>query len=267
MPVIKNLIIGNKTWSCRLFMLFVSQLTKRFGNNAIFSNFDLTIPENKFVVLIGPSGCGKTTLFDVLTGVTDREKGKIIWRGRQVRNLEKHSAYMQQKDLLLPWFTLMENALLPAKIGEADLKKARTKARSLFKRLGLVGYENFKPHEISGGMRQRCALIRTLMFPHDFILLDEPLSSLDAITRRSLQSILLLLQTEFKKTLLMITHDIEEALLLADEIYLLSVQPMVIREKFVLDLPKPRRFNDSRLLKIEEHVMEQLQGDIGYNAC
>lgn len=247
-------------------MLSVSQLTKRFGSNEIFSNFDLTIQKNKFIVLIGPSGCGKTTLFDVLTGVTDKQEGKIIWKGRPLDNLQKHSAYMQQKDLLLPWFTLIENTLLPARIGGLDLKKARKKAASLFKRLGLMGYEEFKPHEISGGMRQRCALIRTLMFPHDFILLDEPLSSLDAITRRSLQSLLLLLQTEFKKTLLMITHDIEEALLLADEIYLLSVQPMGIREKFILDFPKPRRFNDPRLLEIQAHVMAQLQRDIRHDA-
>jgi len=145
---------------------------------------------------------------------------------------------------------------------EKEELSSKIKAESFFKRMGLAGYENFRPHEISGGMRQRCALIRTLMFPHDFILLDEPLSSLDAITRRSLQALLLLLQTEFGKTLLMITHDIEEALLLADEIYLLSVQPMGIREKFVLDLPKPRKFNDPRLLEIEEHVMDVLQKDI-----
>ncbi len=243
-------------------MLCVSQLSKRFGKNEIFSDFNLIIPENKFIVLIGPSGCGKTTLFDVLTGVTPMEKGNILWKGLQVKNLEKRCAYMQQKDLLLPWLTLLKNAVLPAEISGADPEKSKIKAKLLFKRMGLAGYENFRPHEISGGMRQRCALIRTLMFPHDFILLDEPLSSLDAITRRSLQSLLLLLQTEFSKTLLMITHDIEEALLLADEIYLLSVQPMGIREKFILDSPKPRKFNDPLLLEIEEHVMDVLQGDI-----
>ena len=247
-------------------MLCVSQLSKRFGKNEIFSDFNLLIPDNKFIVLIGPSGCGKTTLFNVLTGVTPMEKGDILWKGIKVKNLEKRCAYMQQKDLLLPWLTLLENAILPAEIGGADLEKSKITAKSLFKRMGLAGYENFRPHEISGGMRQRCALIRTLMFPHDFILLDEPLSSLDAITRRSLQSLLLLLQTEFNKTLLMITHDIEEALLLADEIYLLSTQPMGIREKFVLDLPKPRKFNDPRLLEIEEHVMDLLQGDIKFDA-
>ncbi len=247
-------------------MLVVSQLTKRFGSREIFSNFNLVVPENKFIILIGPSGCGKTTLFDVLTGVTDKKKGQIFWKGSKIDSLEKHSAYMQQNDLLLPWLTLMENAVLPAKISGIDREKSKIKAESLFKRMGLTGYENFKPNEISGGMRQRCALIRTLMFPHDFILLDEPLSSLDAITRRSLQAMLLLLQTEFDKTLLMITHDIEEALLLADEIYLLSVQPMVIKEKFILDFPKPRKFNDPRLLKIEEHVMELLQEDMNHHA-
>ncbi len=248
-------------------MLFVSGLTKHFGSQKIFSDFNLTIPENRFIILIGPSGCGKTTLFNVLTGVTPKDSGNIVWKNRQVDCLEKHCSYMQQKDLLLPWFTLMENALLPAKIGGLNPKESKAKAYSLFKRMGLAGYENFRPNEISGGMRQRCALIRTLMFANDLILLDEPLSSLDAITRRNLQAHLLLLQTEFKKTLLMITHDIEEALLLADEIYLLSVQPMKIKEKFILDLPKPRQFNDPVLLEIENHVMEQLKEDISNGAC
>ncbi len=248
-------------------MLFVSELTKQFGSRKIFSDFTLSVPKNRFIVLIGPSGCGKTTFFNVLTGVTPKQRGKIIWQGRQVESLEKHSSYMQQKDLLLPWRTLIENALLPAQIGGFNPEKSRNRALSLFEQMGLAGYENFRPDEVSGGMRQRCALIRTLMFPHDFILLDEPLSSLDAITRRDLQSHLLLLQTEFKKTLLMITHDIEEAVLLADEIYLLSLQPMKIKEKFILNFPKPRKFNDPGLLEIENHVMEQLQEEISRNDC
>ena len=129
---------------------------------------------------------------------------------------------MQQKDLLLPWFSLLDNALLPAKIAGEDMAKSRAKALSLFRRLGLDGFEAYLPGEISGGMRQRCALVRTLMFERELVLLDEPLSALDAITRRSLQSLLLMLQIEFDKSILMITHDIDEALMLADEVLVLS---------------------------------------------
>ena len=222
-------------------MLEVSGATKNYPDLEVFSNISLKVPKVGFHVLIGPSGCGKSTLLDGLTGVVKLDDGVLFQDGRQVKDLSAHAAYMQQKDMLLPWFSLLDNALLPAKIDGRDLKAARSEAIDLFRRLGLEGFEAFRPDQVSGGMRQRCALVRTLMFKRDLILLDEPLSALDTITRRSLQSLLLLLQTEFRKTILMITHDIEEALLLADEIYLLSVRPMVIDQHFVLDAPKPRR--------------------------
>ena len=247
-------------------MLQLSGATKIYNGQAVFSNLDLSVSPGQFKVLVGPSGCGKSTLFDGLTGVMDLDRGKISWKGEALAHLGCNAAYMQQKDLLLPWFSLMDNALLPARTGKMDMNRMKQRANKLFIRLGLEGYESHHPHEVSGGMRQRCALVRTLMFNRDLILLDEPLSALDAITRRSLQSLLLLLQTEFKKTILMITHDIEEALLLADEVCLLSPIPMIIKEQFVLDWPKPRRFNDPRLLKIKEHMLARLEKDLDREA-
>ncbi|MBW2647982.1 MAG: ABC transporter ATP-binding protein, partial [Deltaproteobacteria bacterium] len=137
------------------------------------------------------------------------------------------------------------------------------KASALFNRLGLHDFENYMPQKVSGGMRQRYALVRTLMFEHELVLLDKPISSLDAITRRSLQGLILLLQSEFKKTILMITHDIEEALLMSDELLVLTPMPMRIRERFVLEMPKPGRSSNPELLKIKEHVLEELEGDLG----
>jgi NitT/TauT family transport system ATP-binding protein len=240
-------------------MLQVSGATKIYNGQAIFSNLDLSVAPGQFKVLVGPSGCGKSTLFDGLTGVMTLDRGKISWDGKTLANLGRHAAYMQQKDLLLPWFPLIDNALLPARTGRQNISLMKPVANKLFVRLGLEGYESHYPHAVSGGMRQRCALVRTLMFNRDLILLDEPLSALDAITRRRLQSLLLLLQTEFNKTILMITHDIEEALLLADEVCLLSSQPMVIKEQFILNQPKPRHFNDPDLLKIKEYMLAQLE--------
>ena len=241
-------------------MLQVSGATKIYNGQKIFSNLDLSVATGQFKILVGPSGCGKSTLFDGLTGVMGLDQGKISWNHTSLEHLGRHAAYMQQKDLLLPWFSLMENSLLPAKTGKQNMDRMKGVAKKLFVRLGLNGYESHYPNEVSGGMRQRCALVRTLMFNRDLILLDEPLSALDAITRRSLQSLLLLLQTEFKKTILMITHDIEEALLLADEVCLLSNQPMVISESFILDQPKPRHFSDPDLLKIKAYMLAQLGG-------
>jgi len=186
----------------------------------------------------------------------------MSWLGEAVPDLMSRAAYMQQKDLLLPWLSLIDNAMLPAKIAGSNENDSQGKASALFSRLGLHDFENYIPRKVSGGMRQRCALVRTLMFEHELVLLDEPLSSLDAITRRSLQALLLLLQSEFNKTILMITHDIEEALLLSDELLVLTPIPMRVRERFVLEMPKLGRNSNPELLKIKEHVLEELEGDL-----
>jgi putative hydroxymethylpyrimidine transport system ATP-binding protein len=243
-------------------MLRVSSLSKRFGDLSIFENFNLELPARGFTVLIGPSGCGKSTLFNVLTGVVTRDGGKVSWCGKAVEYLKDTSAYMQQKDLLLPWFTLMDNALLPAMIAGENITEAAKKAQSLFRQLGLEGFESYLPGEISGGMRQRCALVRTLMFERELVFLDEPLSALDAITRRSLQALLLMLQVEFEKSLLMITHDVEEALALADEVLVLSGRPMRVLDRFSLDGPKLRRLDDPELIRIKESVLSLLQEEL-----
>ena len=244
-------------------MLKVSGLSKHFGDLVVLDNFNFTVSRRGFTILIGPSGCGKSTLFNLLTGVLPREGGDIFWLEKSLPHLGKNAAYMQQKDLLLPWFTLLDNALLPATIAGLDKTASNTKARRLFKRLGLEGFENYLPAETSGGMRQRCALVRTLMFEHELVLLDEPLSALDAITRSSLQSLLLLLQSEFNKSILMITHNIDEALLLADEVLVMSRLPMKIIEQFALRGPKPRRLSDPELIEIKEHVLGRLQEELG----
>jgi len=241
-------------------VLEVSNLIKSFGDLTVLDGFDLTVKRGRFTTLVGVSGCGKSTFFDVLTGVVPRDAGDIMWMGEEVPNLGKKAAYMQQKDLLLPWLSLIDNALLPARIAKRD-NGAREKGLSLFNRLGLDGFEDYLPRKVSGGMRQRCALVRTLMFEHDLVLLDEPLSALDAITRRSLQSLLLLLQSEFNKTILMITHDVEEALLLADEVLVLRAFPMTVCESFVLDTPKPRRGDDHDILKTKEHILQVLESE------
>ncbi len=242
--------------------LAISGLKKRFGALEVLDGFCVKVPRNGFTVLIGPSGCGKSTLFDVLTGVVTKDDGRICWLGEEVEHLGHHAAYMQQKDLLLPWLSLMDNALLPETVVGRTDRRVENRAQDLFARLGLKGFERYRPHQVSGGMRQRCALVRTLMFEHELVLLDEPLSALDAITRMSLQSLLLLLQVEFGRTMLMITHDVEEALLLADELVVLSPSPMRVTKQITLKQPKPRRISDPGLVRLKEHILETLKGDM-----
>jgi len=240
-------------------MLEVSGLTKRFDDLTVFERFDLTVSRGGFTVIIGPSGCGKSTLFDVLTGVVPLDGGVISWKGKPLDHLRGEAAYMQQKDLLLPWLPLMDNALLPVRMGKLTMTSGRDKAMALFKRLGLKGFESYLPGKISGGMRQRCALVRTLMFDRELVLLDEPLSALDAITRSRLQSLLLMLQSEFGKSILMITHDIEEAILLGDQLLVVSPLPMGVQEQYALNQPKPREIDDPTLMKIKAHVLSRLK--------
>jgi NitT/TauT family transport system ATP-binding protein len=243
-------------------LLTVEGLTKSFGPHRVLDGFGLTLPRNGFTVLVGPSGCGKTTLFDVLTGIAPPDRGEIRWRGRPVESLAWIAAYMHQKDLLLPWLPLLENALLPARLARQDAREARERARGLFDRMGLSGYEGYLPARVSGGMRQRCALVRTLMFDRELVLLDEPLSALDAITRRHLHGLLRMLQSEFDRTLLMITHDIEEALLLADEVLVLGGAPLRVIERFEPGREKPRCESDPGLLVLKARALDLLaEGD------
>jgi ABC-type nitrate/sulfonate/bicarbonate transport system ATPase subunit len=240
-------------------MLQVTDLAKYYNGQPVFSGFDLHLPAGRFQVLLGPSGCGKTTLFNTLTGVVAKDAGTLSWQGNTVQHLGNVCAYMHQKDLLLPWFSLMDNALLPARTRRRNMAAARDRAQQLFSRLGLEGYESHRPDQVSGGMRQRCALVRTLMCDRDLILLDEPLSALDAITRQRLQHSLLLLQTEFGKTILMITHDVDEALLLADDIFLLTPLPMAVTGRFSPAKPKPRAFDDPELLHTKAEILNHLE--------
>ena len=239
-------------------MLKLCSAAKSFKGETVFSKLDLTVDQGRFHVILGPSGCGKSTLFDGLTGVFPLDEGHLVWQGKTLSDLSAHAAYMQQKDLLLPWFSLLDNALLPAKTSGRDMNTAKAEALELFERLGLKGYESYYSRQVSGGMRQRWALVRTLMFRRDLILLDEPLSALDTITRRGLQSMLLLLQTEFNKTILMITHDVDEALFLADEVSIFSSKPMTLLWHHELNSAKPRNEYDPALAAIKTQVLEKL---------
>jgi NitT/TauT family transport system ATP-binding protein len=222
-------------------MLEIRSFSKSFDGRPVFSDFSLSAERGSFTVLLGPSGCGKSTFFDLLMGVLPRDGGCLAIDGREIPDLRGAAAYMTQKDLLLPWKTLAENALLPVTVKRTPTEEDRRRTEDLFSLLGLSGREDFFPGQVSGGMAQRCALARTILFDAPVALMDEPLSALDAITRRTLRGLLLLLQSRFGRTILMVTHDVEEALLLADSILLLSPPPMRI-----LEVLRPEGTKESR---------------------
>lgn len=247
----------------RQFLLRVCGITKIYPNLTVFRNINFSTERGSFAVFLGPSGCGKSTLFRVIAGIEGRDSGHIEWKGEKVSDLKDEAAMMLQKDLLLPWSTLLDNVLIPAKVLGKDLQRERNKAIGLLSRFGLSGFEDYFPYQVSGGMRQRAALVRTLLFDREILLLDEPLSALDALTRRLLQKEILRIQLEFEKTVLMITHDIKEALFLADRIFLLSHLPTgIIKEIDMRDMPKPRQNLGPKLAAMEEEIFSILRGEL-----
>jgi ABC-type nitrate/sulfonate/bicarbonate transport system ATPase subunit len=206
----------------------------------IIEDVSFYLDENEFVTLIGPSGCGKSTIFNMIAGIVPIEQGKVFIDGRDCTGEVGQVSYMYQKDLLLPWKKVIDNTTLPLIIKGESVREARKKVITYLKLFGLEGFEYKYPFQLSGGMRQRAALLRTYMFSKDIILLDEPFGGLDAISRSKMQSWLLEVIEKVKASVLFVTHDIEEAIYLSDRIYVLTERPARIKEEVAIHLPRPR---------------------------
>ena len=200
----------------------------------------LTVPQGAFVSLIGPSGCGKSTIFNIVAGLQEPSAGRVLIDGVDATGTIGRVGYMLQKDLLLPWRTLTDNIILGMEIQGVKRAEARARALPLLRRYGLAGFENAYPRALSGGMRQRAALLRTLLFDTDVVLLDEPFGALDAQTRLRMQEWLLQLWEDFGKTVVFVTHDVEEAIFLSDEVYVMGARPGRIIATIAVALPRPR---------------------------
>jgi ABC-type nitrate/sulfonate/bicarbonate transport system ATPase subunit len=201
---------------------------------------DLAIPAGKFISLIGPSGCGKSTIFNIVAGLQPPTTGRVLIDGEDATGLIGRVGYMLQKDLLLPWRTVLDNVALGMEIRGFKMSEARARAMPLLARYGLGGFEHRYPGSLSGGMRQRAALLRTLLVDQDVVLLDEPFGALDAQTKARMQEWLLQLFNDFGRTVVFVTHDVEEAIFLSDEIYVMASRPGRVIEKLPIDLPRPR---------------------------
>ena len=200
---------------------------------------DLSLERGEFVSLIGPSGCGKSTLLNVLSGLDGPTTGTVSLAGDE-GSLLGSIAYMPQADLLMPWRTVLDNAALGPQLGGVPLRSARERAAAEMARFGLDGFEGAWPSQLSGGMRQRAALLRTFLTDREVLLLDEPFGALDALTRQDMQERLLELWRDEAKTILFVTHDVEEALFLGDRVVRMSARPGRIEEEIAVGLPRPR---------------------------
>src|SRR3977135_877056 len=230
--------------------LCVDDLTMTFKTSVTSGNTDgvfhalapvpLGRAQGLFVTLIGPSGCGKSTIFNIIAGLLEPSGGRVMIDGVDATGTIGRVGYMLQKDLLLPWRTVLDNTILGMEIQGVPLRQARERALPLLHRYGLAGFEHLYPNSLSGGMRQRAALLRTLLFDTDVILLDEPFGALDAQTKLRMQEWLLPLWGGFGKTVVFVTHDVEEAIFLSDEVHVMGTRPGRMIETFSIALPRPR---------------------------
>ncbi len=216
-----------------MMKLRVEDLSLSYEGKPVLSGVSYGVEEGEFVTFLGPSGCGKSTMLNILAGLWKADEGKVFVDDKAVNGVTDHFAYMPQSDLLLPWKTILENVTLYGALHH-DRKHAEEEALKEFPRFGLEGYENAYPAELSGGMRQRAAFLRTALCSADIMLLDEPFGALDVITREDMQDWLLKLRSNLNRTTILVTHDVDEALYLSDRILILSHNPARIAREIDL---------------------------------
>lgn len=233
---------------------------KSFEGAKVLNGISLSVREGELVSVLGPSGCGKSTLMNILTGITSADAGEVFMEGK--------IGYMQQKDMLLPWKTVIDNVTLPKILKREKKEKAQKEALPYLKIFQLEGYEKKYPYEMSGGMRQRASLLRTFLTSGEIMLLDEPFGAVDSITRGLLQNWLLTVSRDLNLTILFITHDIEEAILLSDRVYVLDDKPSRVRDEITVAFHsenKAKRPVAAEFIDYKKRILEDLRTFRGEN--
>lgn len=219
-------------------MLTFKNVTFRYpeDSEAMMTDLSFHVDRGEFVSLIGASGCGKSTIFRLINRLLEPDRGEIYVDGKEIHGIKRYAGYMPQKDLLFPWRTIEKNLYLPMEIQKKSKAEQERRVTEVLKEVGLEDYRNKYPKDLSGGMRQRISFARTLLTDADLMLLDEPFSALDALTRMDMQEWLLSQWQHFHKTILFITHDVEEAIFLSKKIYIITETP--ITELEIVEVPE-----------------------------
>lgn len=241
--------------------LHLEHIEISYGGAPVLRDFSLSLQEGEFVSLVGPSGCGKSTLLSVIAGTLQAERGYVRVDGETVAGISPHFSLMPQDDLLLPWLSVLDNVCLYGKV-HGDLRALRTRAMESLSTFGLSGYEQSYPEELSGGMRQRAAFLRTALSPSDILLLDEPFASLDVITREEMQDWLLNLRRLLGRTVLLVTHDIEEAMYLSDRVLVLGGRPAEVRAEFSMKQEDRNRAWLMEQTQRKKEIYQALKGEV-----
>ncbi|MBP1931668.1 ABC transporter ATP-binding protein [Ammoniphilus resinae] len=252
--------------------LQISQLRKSFGEgnqNQVLAldRVSMSVGKNEFVGLIGPSGSGKSSLLDILAGLSLPDTGEILMDGKSLLGRKGEVSYMPQSDVLFPWRTILDNVTIPMEVAGIPRKEARKEAMGLLPTFGLESFAESYPKMLSGGMRQRASFLRTFLCKKDMMLLDEPFGKLDALTRMQMQEWLLDMWQKFQHAVLFVTHDVEEAILLCDRIYVLSARPGRVLGEVEVNLPRPRTSvmsTNSDFIRLKRNLLEMLKEGTGH---
>lgn len=244
----------------RPLKLVVNNLSFSF-EEIIIKDVLLKVFEQEIISIIGPSGCGKSTLFNIISGILVQDKGMIKIDGKEEKKRQGKFGYMFQEPLLFPWLKVLENVMLGYEIKGIEKTQAKVKALDLLKKFNLSKYAGLYPDSLSGGMKQKAALLRTIAFNSSILVLDEPFGPLDAITRSSLHLYLLEIWEKLKLTIIFTTHDIREAIFLSDRVYVLSRKPATVVSCIKIDLPRPRKIKNltsSNFVQLEKKLLSLL---------
>ncbi|HEY7242654.1 MAG TPA: ABC transporter ATP-binding protein [Xanthobacteraceae bacterium] len=245
--------------------LVISGLGKSFGDLDVLRRIDLSVELGEFICLVGPSGCGKTTFLRIVAGLEPASSGEVVLDGRVVREPGGDRGFVFQSDNLLPWRSVFANAIIGREIAGQVGPAERRRTMELLKLVGLEGFEQYHPRQLSGGMRQRVNLARALAIDPQVLLMDEPFSSLDAQTREIMQTELMRIWDEGRKTVLFVTHQIDEAVFLADRVLVFARRPGRIRENVAIELPRPRVLAIKRtpqFVHYVDHIWRLIEDDV-----
>jgi NitT/TauT family transport system ATP-binding protein len=245
--------------------LQVSHLGKTFGELRALQDINLAVERGEFIALVGPSGCGKTTFLRIVAGLEPASSGEVTLDGRAVRSPGADRGFVFQSDNLLPWRTVFANAIIGREVAGRVGPAERQRTMELLKLVGLEGFERYHPRQLSGGMRQRVNLARALAIDPEILLMDEPFSSLDAQTREIMQTELMRIWEDGRKTVLFVTHQIDEAVFLADRVLVFARRPGRLRESVAIELPRPRPLAIKRtveFVRYVDHIWRLIEDDV-----